>query len=241
MAQRRMFAISVVETDEFYELPLTAQALYLHFSMNADDEGFVSKPKAILRTVGSSNEDYQALIDSGFLLLFDSGKVVVTHWFQSNQIRKDRGKPTELIKERSQIYITESGEYAFKSADLPATETNVNQVATNCQPSGNQTTPQYSIGKYSTDKDSIVQDSIDKFSIEESSQVSFDANFSLNFEKLWQMHPKGDKKNAESRFNKLNLDNDGLKKLFETLEYQKRTGANETAYSLDTWLNFYRC
>ena len=66
MAERRMFTTQVVDSDEFLELPLTAQALYFHLGMRADDDGFVHKPKAVLRTVLASGEDLDRLVERGF-------------------------------------------------------------------------------------------------------------------------------------------------------------------------------
>ena len=71
MAERRMFTTQVVDSDEFLELPLTAQALYFHLGMRADDDGFVHKPKAVLRTVLAGGEDLDRLVERGFVLLLD--------------------------------------------------------------------------------------------------------------------------------------------------------------------------
>ena len=43
MAKRRMFSISLMESDEFYELSALTQALYFHLNLNADDDGIVDK------------------------------------------------------------------------------------------------------------------------------------------------------------------------------------------------------
>lgn len=36
MAQKRMFALSVVESDTFVDMPTSAQALYFHLGMHGD-------------------------------------------------------------------------------------------------------------------------------------------------------------------------------------------------------------
>ena len=41
MAAKRMFSIDVVDTDKFLDMPVSTQALYFHFGMRADDDGFV--------------------------------------------------------------------------------------------------------------------------------------------------------------------------------------------------------
>jgi len=38
MAQKRMFSLSVVDTDRFIEMPLTARLLYYELGMRADDD-----------------------------------------------------------------------------------------------------------------------------------------------------------------------------------------------------------
>ena len=41
MAEKRMFARSLIDSDAFLEMPLSAQALYFHLNMRADDDGFI--------------------------------------------------------------------------------------------------------------------------------------------------------------------------------------------------------
>lgn len=94
MAEKRMFSREVVESDDFLELPLSAQGLYLHICMEADDDGFVNNANRIRKVVEASQEDYQILFDRGYLLQMSNGLVVVAHWRICNTIRKDRYKPT---------------------------------------------------------------------------------------------------------------------------------------------------
>ena len=49
MAERRMFAKTIIDSDAFLDMPLSTQALYFHLAMRADDEGFVNNPKKIQR------------------------------------------------------------------------------------------------------------------------------------------------------------------------------------------------
>ena len=48
MANRRMFSLDVVDTDRFLDMSASAQALYFHLGMRADDDGFVSSPRKML-------------------------------------------------------------------------------------------------------------------------------------------------------------------------------------------------
>ena len=68
MAERRMFSKVITDTDAFLEMPLSTQALYFHLAMHADDEGFVSSPKRILRETKASEDDFKLLIVKRFIL-----------------------------------------------------------------------------------------------------------------------------------------------------------------------------
>ena len=94
MAERRMFAKSVVESDAFLDMPATARLLYFHFGMQADDDGFLNSPKAVMRMVGCVQDDVSILVAKGFIIPFDSGVIVIRHWKQSNYIQKDRYRPS---------------------------------------------------------------------------------------------------------------------------------------------------
>ena len=73
MANRRMFSMTVIDTDYFLELPISSQCLYFHLGMWADDDGFISSPKRIMRMVGSSEDDFKNLVAKNFLIPFESG------------------------------------------------------------------------------------------------------------------------------------------------------------------------
>lgn len=80
MANRRMFSLDVVDTDKFLEMPLSTQALYFHFGMRADDDGFVSSPKRIIKSLCCNEDDLKLLIAKGYLIPFESGVVVISDW-----------------------------------------------------------------------------------------------------------------------------------------------------------------
>ena len=62
MAERRMFAKTIVLSDAFLDMPLSTRCLYFSFGMVADDDGFINNPKSILRMCGASKEDMDILI-----------------------------------------------------------------------------------------------------------------------------------------------------------------------------------
>ena len=111
MAERRMFAKTIIDSDMFLDMPLSTQALYFHLSMRADDDGFINNPKKIQRMIGASDDDLKVLIMKRFILPFDSGVVVIKHWRMHNYIRNDRYKETVYQEEKSQLLLKENGSY----------------------------------------------------------------------------------------------------------------------------------
>lgn len=112
MAERRMFSKTIIDSDAFLDMPLSAQALYFHLSMRADDEGFINNPKKIQRMIGASDDDCKILVLKKFIIPFESGIVVVRHWKIHNYIQKDRFKPTMFSDERSQLEVDRFGAYS---------------------------------------------------------------------------------------------------------------------------------
>lgn len=117
MAQRRMFSLQIVDTDAFMDMPLSAQALYFHLGMRADDDGFVSNARRIQKLVGAADDDLKLLIAKRFILVFESGVIVLKHWKISNYIQKDRYKPTLYREEKATLYLKPDGAYTDHPSD----------------------------------------------------------------------------------------------------------------------------
>lgn len=113
MADRRMFAKTIIDSDAFLDMPLSAQALYFHLSMRADDDGFINNPKKIQRMIGSSDDDFKILVAKSFVLLFESGVIVIKHWRINNYIRNDRYKETVYTEEKSFLTVKDNGSYTL--------------------------------------------------------------------------------------------------------------------------------
>lgn len=145
MAERRMFAKTIIDSDMFLDMPLSTQALYFHLSMRADDDGFINNPRKIQRMIGASDDDLKVLVMKRFILPFDSGVVVIKHWKIHNYIRNDRYKETVYQDEKSQLLLKENGAYT--------------EVATIGIPDDNQDgyqpETQVRLGKDSLGKDSV--------------------------------------------------------------------------------------
>ena len=141
MAERRMFAKTIIDSDAFLDMPHSSQLLYFHLSMRADDDGFINNPKKIQRMVGCGDDDLKILIAKNFIIPFESGVVVIKHWRIHNFIRTDRYKETVYQEEKAML------------------ETKENKAYTLCQtfgiPNGYQMDTQVRLGKDSIDKDNI--------------------------------------------------------------------------------------
>lgn len=114
MAERRMFAKTIIDSDAFLDMPLSAQSLYFHLSMRADDDGFVNNPKKIQRMIGSSDDDLKLLIVKRFIITFESGVVVIKHWRIHNYIQNDRYKETVYQEEKSQLGVKPNKAYTLR-------------------------------------------------------------------------------------------------------------------------------
>lgn len=117
MAERRMFAKTIVTSDAFLDMPSSARCLYFMLGMLADDDGFVNNPRSIMRQSGATTDDLNILIAKRFVLTFESGVVVIKHWCIHNTIQKDRYKETKYLEEKSQIALDENKAYTEVAYD----------------------------------------------------------------------------------------------------------------------------
>lgn len=106
-----MFAKSIIDSDAFLEMPGTSQLLYFHLSMRADDDGFINKPKAVMKMIGANDDDLKILFSKKFVIPFESGVVVIKHWRINNYIRKDMYHPTNYKEEKAMLEDDENGAY----------------------------------------------------------------------------------------------------------------------------------
>ena len=173
MAERRMFAKTIIDSDAFLDMPQSSQLLYFHLAMRADDDGFINNPKSIMRNVKCSEDDLKLLILKKFLIPFNSGVVVIKHWRIHNYIRGDRYKETKYKEEKSTLFLDENNAYTrSKNNQVYQMDTNgiptVDQMDTNGIPTVDQMDTQYGdtqvrLGKDSIElgKDSIGKDRLD--------------------------------------------------------------------------------
>ena len=125
MAERRMFAKTIVLSDAFLDMPLSARCLYFTLGMLADDDGFVNSPKSIMRQAGASTDDLNLLMAKRFILAFDSGVIVIKHWRIHNYIQKDRYKESKYMEEKATLKIDQNGAYTECIQDVSTPDTQV--------------------------------------------------------------------------------------------------------------------
>ena len=170
MAERRMFAKQIIDSDSFLDMPVTARLLYYDLSMRADDDGFINSPKKIMRMIGASQDDLSVLIAKRFIIPFDSGVVVIKHWRIHNYIQKDRYKPTNYQDELSQLTVKPNKAYSM---------TSVSTLDTPCIQSVSSLDSQVRLGK-----DRLVEVS------KESNMVTAGGDREVEFEQLWAIYPR---------------------------------------------------
>lgn len=172
MAERRMFTKKITESDAFLEMPCSSQMLYFHLSMNADDDGFVNNPRKIQRMCGATNDDFKLLVAKKFIILFESGVIVIKHWRMHNYIRSDRYNPTNYTDEKNSLKLKENKAYTLINQSMDTT----------------------GIPTVDTGKDSIGKNSINNISSAKNLHVedkkSKNEQFKHDFELIYATYPK---------------------------------------------------
>lgn len=147
MAERRMFAKTIIDSDAFIDMPVTARLLYYDLAMRADDDGFVNSPKKIMRMIGASQDDMSILIMRKFIIPFDSGIVVIKHWRIHNYIRKDMYHETKYKEEKETLSLDENNAYSLQHRNEPVTN-----LLQTCDEDVTNPSTQVRLGKVRSDK-----------------------------------------------------------------------------------------
>ena len=143
MPEKRMFTKKITESDAFLDMPLSAQCLYFHLNMYADDDGFVNAPKKVLRFIGAAESDMKILADKHFILSFESGVIVIKHWRMHNTLQNDRYHPTDYQEEFSQLLLKDNKSYSL---------TNGNKMETVWKQFGSNLETEHNIDKHNITK-----------------------------------------------------------------------------------------
>ena len=121
MAEKRMFSSNVIDSDAFLDMSPTARLLYYDMGMRADDDGFIDSPKKIMRIIGASDSDLKELIDNGFVLRFESGVIVIRHWYVNNRVRRDTYHETIYTEEKSMLLLEKNNVYQLRNDSVTDT------------------------------------------------------------------------------------------------------------------------
>ena len=204
MAERRMFARTIIDSDAFLDMPTATQCLYFHLGMRADDDGVVNNPKSIMRICGARDDDMNLLIAKKFILVLENQIIVIKHWKINNYIQKDRykaSKYTDLINEK--LICDTNG--AYTTSDTKCIQ-DVYEVDT-----------QVSIGKYSIDKCNNTCSKNETFS---SGGVSKNELFDM----FWNAYPrKIGKQKCINWFIQHKVDTNLVNKMINAINNQKAT------------------
>lgn len=218
-----MFAKTIIDSDAFLDMPMSARLLYYDLGMRADDDGFINSPKKIMRMIGASNDDVNILIARKFVIPFDSGVVVIKHWRINNYLRNDRYTETKYLEEKSNLEVDKNGSYTAKN------NTGI--------PVG---IPTVSTGKVRLGKDSIGKD-INTISCNENSGIEVLDQKEMWFESFWEIYPKHqDKKKAKQKFLKLCTNEKEYKAIMDGLRNVLPLWAKKDTKYIPmptTWLN----
>lgn len=205
MAERRMFAKTIIDSDAFLDMPLSTQALYFHLGMRADDDGFVNSPKKIQRAVGAAEDDLRILITKNFIIPFDSGVIVIKHWNINNYIQNDRYHPTAYIEEKNQLCQKDNRAYTL--------------MGTGCIQDGYRMDTQNRLDKTSIDNNIYIGDS-------EEQKPDIDVFFNT----IWKAYPKKKGKGQVSKTKKAKLYKIGLDEIMRCIDrYKKEIEINNTS------------
>lgn len=241
MAERRMFAKSIVLSDAFLDMPMSARCLYFTLGMFADDDGFVGSPKSIMRQCGATIDDLKILLAKRFVLGFDSGVIVIKHWRMNNYLQNDRRRSTTYVEEMQTLTLDSKGAYKEKNPN----------VYTECIQDVSNLYPQDSIGKDRIDYNNNivlsftdVQDNTHSPSDEgepekpQKKTIDYEKIMCL-FNQICKSFPKitvlsdNRKKAIKARFNS-GYDYDSFTKLFEKAEASDfLKGGNDRNWSAD--------
>ena len=231
MAERRMFTKKITDDDHFLNLSSPAQALYLHLSMNADDDGFCNQITASMFKAHASVTDLEALLKNRYIYQFDSGVIVIKHWRMANALRKDRYTPTAFKNEMAMLKVGENGAYKFPDNNDMVAE----RLPNGCQLVAERL-PQVSIGKVSIDKNNK-----NNISCNENSEIEVLDQKEMWFESFWEIYPKHqDKKKAKQKFLKLCTDEKKYQEIMDGLRNVLPVWAKKDTKYIPmptTWLN----
>lgn len=156
-----MFTKKVTDDDNFMELSASAQALYLHLTMAADDDGFCNQITICMFKAHASISDLEALLEKRYIYQFENGVIVIKHWRMANALRKDRYTTTAFQEELKKLGLKKNKSYTLLNEKNDGDDEWLPsgcQVVADCLPQSR------------VDKSSVEKKSIDKGNISDSDE-----------------------------------------------------------------------
>lgn len=146
MAERRMFAKSIIQSGKFLTMPRSTRLLYYDLGMNADDDGVV-EAYTVMVTTKASEDDLRVLIAKGFVKVLNDDLVTyICDWNTNNFIRSDRYHQSP-----------------YKDLLLKLGEPESDKRYTNGIPMVDQRYTEVRLGKDRLDKVSLVKDRLGEY------------------------------------------------------------------------------
>lgn len=209
MADKRMFSKKMISSDAFLEMPLTAQGLFFHLAMRADDDGIVDSPKKIMRECQAKKKDLDILIQKRYVLTFTSGVLLIKHWRIHNTIAKDRYVPSTYTEELSTVILKDNKSYTERNR-------NVDNMETDCIQSDSKT--ERSIDKIREEK--VSKEKSSKETLVHSGEVHDTDSELLEqfYESIWKLYPLKKGKGQVSKTKKQVLQRIGYEQLKRCVE-----------------------
>ena len=202
-----MLTKKVTDDDHFMALSASAQALYLHLSLSADDDGFCNQVAVCMFKAHASMSDLEALLNNRFVYQFDTGVIVIKHWRMANALRKDRYTPTIFQRELAMLNLTDAGVYITEGERLP----DGCQVVAKRLPDGCPNISKDKLSKVKISKDTLAHPEVSGVVIEDP------------FDTFWREYPrKVGKGDARKKFAKA-LTKTSLDKIMAALERVKES------------------
>lgn len=225
-----MFSMEIVDSDAFLDLPLSAQALYFHLGMRADDDGAIANAKRVYSSIGANEKDLQLLLEKRFLLRVD-GIIFIKHWKINNYISKDRYNPTAYQDEYKKLYIKDNKSYT--DCMQKCIQKDIQEDTHNCTQSVSD--------DVDTDKNRLDKSSKDKNTCAAELHETENDALETFFEELWKLYPLKKGKGQVSKAKKKVLMRIGFEQIKRCIERYveeiKATGKEDYMQHGSTFFN----
>lgn len=221
MAGRRCLSSKITESDPFYALPESAQALYVHLNMQADDDGFINNAASVSVRFKSGAAALKKLVEKRFVLKFDD-VYVIKHWRISNSLKNDRLKPLSYASIAQRIWV--KGNKAYTDHPVPGCVT-LFEMRTGTKPPGDWIPNGFQMDSGKIPIGFPTEPNLTKPNLTKPN-LTEPKDFSGAFRALIEAYPadrRGNAVSAEDAFRQAVCTADDVKLMSENLELWKRS------------------